>query len=365
MSSLDQTLWIDSGSQSLGALPNLFQCRFKSSQFLRARIGKDFPDFGCVFAKNRRDQFFAFGGERYDPDAPILRTLDPAYQASIQQAVDGHTDRAGRKVHLWADRIHRQRPLVEECFKYPEVRIVDSRLFKSRIKIFRGRLKGLPQYQPTVHRVSRVLVHVEPIVLFCITDVHKNVSISIESTSIDVRDSTPIEKREEIDSSRCRQTWFARLLVSGFNKQKEEVHGNEFDRNFERCGGKKLLAGSSGRFGTGFLRADFPVCCPQSLRQANHRLFGFSRCALGLDRSSAFWRGGHRRRPQHFAGLPRKTWRLAHRAVPDSGYVDVAQVLDLTRSHDGADSNDSVHEERLHARRRPADFSVRCRTVQP
>src|SRR5580693_4469482 len=185
MSSLAQALWIDSGPQTLGALPNLLQCRFKSSQFLRARIGKDFPNFGGVFAKNRRDQLFAFWGERYDPDAPILRTLDPAYQASIQQAVDGHTDRAGRKVHFWADRIHRQRPFVEECFKYPEVGIVDSRLLKSRIKIFRGRSKGLPQYQPTVNRVSRVLVHDETIFTFRITDVQNNVSISIDLASIE------------------------------------------------------------------------------------------------------------------------------------------------------------------------------------
>src|SRR5260370_6513240 len=185
MSSLAYTLWIDSGPQTLGALPNLFQCRFKSSQLFRARIGKDFPNFGCVFAKNRRDQIFAFWGERYDPDAPILRTLDPGYQASIQQAVDGHTDRAGRKVHLWADRIHRQRPFVEECFKYPEVGIVDSRLLKSRIKIFRGRLKGLPQHQPTVHRVSRVLVHNKNSLPFCVTDVQNNVSISIDLASIE------------------------------------------------------------------------------------------------------------------------------------------------------------------------------------
>src|SRR6266849_4879797 len=181
---------------------------------------------------------------------------------------------------------------------------------------------------------------------------------------IEERGSTPIEKRKEIDSSRCRQTWFVRLLVSRFNKQKEEVHGNEFDRNFERCGGNKLLAVSGGCFGTLFLRADFPVCCPQSLHQANHRLFGFSRRALGLDRGSAFRRGGHCRRPQHFAGLPRKTWRLAHRAVPDSGHVDVAQVLDRNRSHDGADPNDSVHEKCLHARRRLVDYSVRSRAVQ-
>src|SRR5229473_5318930 len=144
-------LWIDSCPQTLGALPNLFQCRFKSSQLFRARIGKDFPDFGCVFAKNRRDQFFAFCRERHDADAPILGTLDPAYQAPFDEAVDGHTDRAGRKVDLWPDRIHRQRPFVEEGFKYPEVGIVDSRLFQSRIKIFRRRPKGLPQNEPTVN----------------------------------------------------------------------------------------------------------------------------------------------------------------------------------------------------------------------
>jgi len=66
-----------------------------------------------------------------------------------------------------------------------------------------------------------------------------------------------------------------------------------------------------------------------------------------------------------FAGLSRKTWRLAHRAVPDSGHADVAQVLDGNRSHDGANSNDFVHEKCLHARRGPADFSLRSRTVQP
>jgi tetratricopeptide (TPR) repeat protein len=71
----------DSNPQALGALPDLLQCHFKSSQLFWARIGKDFPNFGCVFAKNRHDQFFAIAGERNDADTPILRTLDPAYQA--------------------------------------------------------------------------------------------------------------------------------------------------------------------------------------------------------------------------------------------------------------------------------------------
>jgi hypothetical protein len=184
-SSLAQTLWTDSRPQTLGALPDLFQCRFKSPQFFGARVGKDFPDFGCMLAKNRRDQCFAFWGERYDPDAPILRALDPAHQAPFDKAVNGRTDRAGRKVHLWADRIHRQGPFVEECFKYPEVGIIDSRLLKSRIKIFRGRPKGLPQYQPTVNRVSRGPIHDETILPFYITDVQHTVSISIDLASMD------------------------------------------------------------------------------------------------------------------------------------------------------------------------------------
>jgi hypothetical protein len=141
-----QNLWFDSIPEALGALPNLFQYRFQGSQLFRARIGKDFPNFGSVFAKNRRDQFFASWCERHDPDAPILRTLDPAYQAPSDESVNGRADRAGRKVHLWTDRIHRQGPFVEECFQYPEVGIVDSRLLKTCIQIFRGRPKGLPQY---------------------------------------------------------------------------------------------------------------------------------------------------------------------------------------------------------------------------
>src|SRR5258708_4476278 len=178
-------VWIDSGRQTLGALPDLFQCRFKSSQLFRARIGKDFSNFGGVFAKNRRDQFFAFWGERYDPDAPVLRTLDPAYQAPFDEAVNGHANRSRGKVHLRPNRIHGQRSFVQKGLQYPEVGIVDSRLFQSRIKIFRGRPKGLPQYQPTVNRVSRVLIHDETIFTFRVTDVQKNVSISIELASID------------------------------------------------------------------------------------------------------------------------------------------------------------------------------------
>jgi hypothetical protein len=49
--------------------------------------------------------------------------------------------------------------------------IVDFRLLKTCIQIFRSRLERLPQYKPTMNRVSRDLVHDETIVPFYITDV--------------------------------------------------------------------------------------------------------------------------------------------------------------------------------------------------
>ena len=146
-------------SQTLGTLPNLFQGCFKSSQLFRARLGKHFPNFCCVFPKNRPDQFFAFCCERYDPDAPILRTLDPAYQALFDEAVNGHADRSRGKVHLRPNRIHGQRSFVQKGLQYPEVCIVKSRLLKSRIQIFRGRLERLHPYKPTVHWVCGVPFH--------------------------------------------------------------------------------------------------------------------------------------------------------------------------------------------------------------
>src|SRR6266403_2750367 len=120
--------WFDSSLEALGALSNLFQCRFKSSQLFRARIGKDSPNFGGVFPKNRSNQSSAFCCERYDADATVFWTLDAAYHAPFDQAVHGRTDRTGGQKHFWADRIHRQRPFVQKSLKDPEIGVVDSSL---------------------------------------------------------------------------------------------------------------------------------------------------------------------------------------------------------------------------------------------
>jgi hypothetical protein len=53
--------WFDSAPKALGALANLFQCRFKSSQLFRARIGKDLSNFDGMFPKDWLDQSLPFG----------------------------------------------------------------------------------------------------------------------------------------------------------------------------------------------------------------------------------------------------------------------------------------------------------------
>src|SRR6202158_5355763 len=161
----------DSGPEPLGALTDLFQYCFKTSHFFRTHIGKHFSNFGSVLPKNRPNQFFASRCKRYHADAPVFATLDPAYQPSIQQPVDGHADRSRRKVHLRPDRIHRPRSFVQKRFQYAEVGIVNSRLLKSRIEIFGSRLVRLNPYQPAVHRarevLSRVLGHDQYLMLLC------------------------------------------------------------------------------------------------------------------------------------------------------------------------------------------------------
>src|SRR5881397_149774 len=106
--------------------------------------------------------------------------------------------------------------------------------------------------------------------------------------------------------------------VRSSNGYKEEQHGSECSRNFHRCRSKKHYSRCGGRFRTVFLRADFSGGCSQSLHQANHRLFGFSRRAFCLNPGSACWCAGYRRRPQHFAGLSRKTWLLVLFLIPVS-----------------------------------------------
>jgi len=107
-------------------------------------------------------------------------------------------------------------------------------------------------------------------------------------------------------------------------------------------GATSFWQGAVVRFGTVLLRADFPVRCPNHFTRQTIAFFGFSSVAVGFDPRFRFqvWlaiAGGH----QHFCGRSRKTWRLAHRAVPDSGHLDVAQVLDDSGPDDGADTDDS------------------------
>src|SRR6266478_1094331 len=117
-----------------------------------------------------------------------------------------------------------------------------------------------------------------------------------------------------------------------------------------------------GRF---FFVLIFLMSGPLFFFQAGGRVCGCPRSALGLAPGSVLRCAGLCWRPEHFAGLSRKTGRLAHCALPGSSYRNDAQLLGGARSDDGAGPYGHVHEKSWPARRRLADFSIRSGTIQP
>jgi len=97
--------WIDSVPRLAARCPIFFNVFSSSSQFLRARLGKDFLFLRRFCEKSARSMLCLLC-ERYNPDAgggvAILRTLDPAFQASVDEAVDGVADGSRRSMPLWA-----------------------------------------------------------------------------------------------------------------------------------------------------------------------------------------------------------------------------------------------------------------------
>jgi len=80
------TLWdLLRSPRSLGALANPLSMSFHELATLSGSHRQRLPNFRLRVCEQSARHSLPFR-ERYDPDAPILRTLDPAYQASIQQA---------------------------------------------------------------------------------------------------------------------------------------------------------------------------------------------------------------------------------------------------------------------------------------
>src|ERR1700733_11707635 len=102
---------------------------------------------------------------------------------------------------------------------------------------------------------------------------------------------------------------------------KEELRGNGFECSFEKRRYNKHWAGCSCCFGTVVVCGDLRDAWIPSFQQANHWLRGFAGSISCLDRSTSVRRPRDSRRPQHFAGLSRKTWGMVHCAVSRSSHV--------------------------------------------
>jgi hypothetical protein len=100
---------------------NSFHDAFELLQLVCGKLREDFFHCCRMLSKNRDNEFLAARGKCDDSNATILRAFDPAYQSLAIQTVNRDADRPWGQIHLWSDRIYRQRTLVQEHLKNPEV----------------------------------------------------------------------------------------------------------------------------------------------------------------------------------------------------------------------------------------------------
>ena len=74
-----------------------------------------------MLAKTTRNQRPAFRCQFNPANAAVVRVIVARDEAFSNQAIDGHANRSGREPDLRADRIHRERALMQEHFQDAEI----------------------------------------------------------------------------------------------------------------------------------------------------------------------------------------------------------------------------------------------------
>src|SRR5580698_3433456 len=101
-------------------------------------------------------------GEGDDPHAAVFDTLDAADQAFREETVHGNADRTWGEIHDGAYRIDGQRPLVQQHFQHPEIRVAKSSSFNSRRCVARQRAHCLQHDKPNMRRLLNTVGHKIP-----------------------------------------------------------------------------------------------------------------------------------------------------------------------------------------------------------
>ena len=84
-----------------------------------------------MLSKSRNDKILAAWGKGDDPNTPVIRALDPGYQALDDETIDSDTDRTWGQIDDWAYRVDGQRPFVQQELEHADIREAESGLFNT------------------------------------------------------------------------------------------------------------------------------------------------------------------------------------------------------------------------------------------
>src|ERR1700722_13460233 len=106
-----------------------------------------------MLSEGWNNEVFSPRSEGDNPNAPVFRALHPAHQALREETVHGDADRTRGQIDDWADCIDGQRPLMEQNFQHPEIRVAEAGILYTRSRVARQRAHRLQHYKPNVRRL--------------------------------------------------------------------------------------------------------------------------------------------------------------------------------------------------------------------
>src|SRR5262245_64948582 len=146
------TLWSRSTlvHQRSSLLADLLKRHLEATKLLGAQFREHSPHLPGMLSESGNDDVLPARGEGDDTNTPVFRALDPGYQALREETVHSDTDRAWGQIDDRADRIHGQRPFVQQGFQHTEIREAESGLFNISGCVPCQRAHRHHHYQPVV-----------------------------------------------------------------------------------------------------------------------------------------------------------------------------------------------------------------------
>ena len=109
-----------------------------------------------MLSKAAGDQRTALGGEFNPAHAAIVGMVFARDEPFLDEPIHGHANLSGREPDLWANRIHRERALMQENFQDAEIGVAQFCPPDAPGRVREQRLKGFHENEPDMN-ASRIL----------------------------------------------------------------------------------------------------------------------------------------------------------------------------------------------------------------